>query len=103
MISWYSDSSCTEEPLHVFDPADERVDLRRGRVEVERRAGRRGHLVVQAHRPRAVVTDAHRDALLVENLTDVVRVDPVEHERDRPAALLRRRRADDPKPDDRRE
>src|SRR5258708_283123 len=106
MISWYIDCSCIspallapglypEEPLDDVQALDEGVDLGRRGVQIERRPRGRRNSIPDAHRPRAVVPDADRDALLVQDLADVVRVDVAEHERDRRPALLSRRRADD--------
>ena len=46
------------------------------------------------------MTDSHRDTSLVEQLAHVVRVDALECERDRPAAVLAGRRPDDAQPID---
>src|SRR6478609_1572448 len=101
MISWYIASSfmaatSAEEVADVVEAVDQRVHLAGRGVQVERRPGGRRNSVPQADRPRAVVADPDRDALLVEDLADVVRVDVTEREGDRRAAVDGRARADDP-------
>src|SRR3990170_2607359 len=103
MTSWYIESSFTipasssaEEVPYVLQAVDQCVDLGRRGVQIERRSRGRRNSVPQADRPCAVVADPYRDALLVEDLAHVVRVDVTQCERDRRATLLGRRRADDP-------
>src|SRR3989442_788075 len=90
MISWYIDSSCicspskrpigatsgrAEEFLRLPQPLDERVDVVAGVVEVQRRTRAGGHAEALVQRLGAVMAGAHRDAVSVEHLADVVRVD----------------------------
>src|SRR3954454_13158052 len=104
MTSWYIESSFTvlssrpsaEEVPYVLQAVDQSVDLGLRGVQIERRSRGRRNSVAEADRPRAVVADPDRDALLVEDLAHVVRVDVAEREGDRGAPLLGRRRADDP-------
>src|SRR5690242_14905997 len=103
MTSWYIESSFTvsarpsaEEVPYVLQALDQCVDLGRSGVQIERRSRGRGNSVPQADRPRAVVADPDRDALLVEDLAHVVRVDVTEREGDGRAPVLGRARADDP-------
>src|SRR3954470_9708782 len=103
MTSWYIESSFTfsaspsaEEVPYVLQTVDQRVDLGRRGVQIERRSRGRRNSVPQAHGAGAVVTDPDRDALLVEDLAHVVRVDVAEREGDRRAPVLGRGRADDP-------
>src|ERR1700761_2990179 len=101
MTSWYIESSFTRQPLpeevpYVLQPLDQGVALGRRGVQVERRPGGRGNSVPQADRPGAVVADPDGDALLVEDLAHVVRVDVTEGEGDRRAAVLGRVRPDHP-------
>ena len=72
-------------------PATSRSTSSANGVEVEARARRRRDAEPRHQRLRAVVAGADRDALPVEHLRDVVRVDPVDVERDDPGAALRRR------------
>ena len=98
MTSWYIESSFTashhhpsaEEVPYVLQAVDQGVDLGRRGVQIERRSRGRRNSVPQADRPRAVVADPDRDALLVEDLAHVVRVDVAEREGDRGAAVLGR-------------
>ena len=78
-----------------MQPVDQPVDLLGDRVEVEARARRRGDAEPRHQRLRAVVAGADGDAFPVEDLRDVVRVDPGDVERDDPGAALHRR-AEDP-------
>src|SRR5689334_20150146 len=103
MTSWYIESSFTvstrlsaEEVPYVLQPLDQCVDLGRRGVQIERRSRGRRNSVAEADGAGAVVADADRDALLVQNLAHVVRVDVAEGEGDRRTAVLGRRRADDP-------
>src|SRR3954470_24982975 len=105
MISWYSESrgrlipgSSSEVLPHLEQALDHRVDLLRGGVEVERRAGGGRHAEPLADRARAVVAGAYGDAARVEDLAHVVGVHPVDDERDRAAVLVGRVRPDDPHP-----
>src|SRR5689334_25271399 len=99
MTSWYIESSFTvstrlsaEEVPNVLQPLDQCVDLGRRGVQIERRSRGRGNSVPQADGSRAVVADADRDALLVEDLAHVVRVDVAQGEGDRGPAVLGRGR-----------
>src|SRR5438046_6205533 len=79
---------------HLTDgvqPVDELVDLLEDRVEVEARpvGSRNAELLHQ--RLAAMVPRPDRDALEVEDLRDVVRVDVFEIEGDDPRATLGRR------------
>src|SRR4051812_22679175 len=103
MTSWYIESSFTisarpsaEEVPYVLQPVDQSVDLGRRGVQIERRSRGRRNSVPQADGACAVMTHAYRDALLVQNLAHVVRVDVAQREGDRRAPVLGRRRADDP-------
>src|SRR5690242_8260116 len=94
MMSWYSASRSMgsvqlEVAAGVFQRLDERVDLRRGRVEVRRHARRGLHAEALVRRLRAVVTGTHCDAAGVQDLRDVVRVHALELEGDGAAALGR--------------
>src|SRR5690242_3236870 len=102
MTSWYMESSFTvsarpsaEEVPYVLQSVDQSVDLGRRGVQIERRSRGRRNSVPQADRAGAVVADPDRDALLVEDLTHVVRVDVTEREGDRRAPVLGRGRAND--------
>src|SRR5215204_2210432 len=79
------DFSRAEEPLV------EAVDVLLEGVEVEARSVRRRDAQPGHQRLAAVVARADRDALPVQNLRDVVRVDALHVERDDPGPLLRRR------------
>src|ERR1700722_20215389 len=103
MISWYIDSSCItppatldgtaafrslrssdpEELLRVPDPVSQRVDFLPGVVEVQDRPRTRLDAHGPVQRPVAVVARPDRDTAVVEHLADVVRMQPVERERDR--------------------
>src|SRR3954453_8824409 len=103
MTSWYMESSFTlsarpsaEEVPYVLQAVDQSVDLGLRGVQIERRSGGRRNSVAEADGPCAVVADADRDALLVEDLAHVVRVDVAQREGDGGPAVLGRRRADDP-------
>src|SRR5216683_5985296 len=87
-------SCCTEESLRITDPVGQRVHLGVGVVYVERGTGARLDAQCAVQRPGAVMAGAHSDAELVEYLTDIVRVNPVDVERHRPAAVLGRVRAE---------
>jgi hypothetical protein len=80
----------------LLDTRDQRVDLSRRRVEIGRRARRRGDAETLMDRPPAVVTGANRDTDGVKHLRDVVRVHLVEGEGDRAAALDRFGRPENP-------
>src|SRR5918996_3612983 len=102
MTSWYMESSFTvsarpsaEEVPYVLQAVHQSVDLGRRGVQIERRSRGRRNSVAEADRARAVVAHADRDALLVQDLAHVVRVDVPEREGDRGAALLGRGGADD--------
>ena len=75
-----------EHLLHVVEAADQRVDLGRRVVQVERRPRGRRYSEPQVERAGAVVPDPHGDAVhVVEDLPDVVGVDALQRERDRAA------------------
>src|SRR5260221_8733507 len=94
MTSRYSCSNSlisAEALLHLVQAGDEPVDLFGERVEVEARACRRRDPETRHQRLGAVVPGANRDALPVEYLRDVVRVDPGDVERDDSGPPLDRR------------
>ena len=93
-------SSDPEELLRVPDAVRQRVDFLAGVVEVQARPGTRLHAHGPVQRPGAVVTSPDRHAAVVEHLADVVRMQAVERERDRAAAVDRLLRAEDPQPVD---
>src|ERR687889_787111 len=103
MISWYMFSSCisgstshsSEELLGRANSVGEGVDVVVAGVHVERGAGGRRDAVAPHDGPGAVVPHPDGDAQVVEDLTDVVRVDAVDGERDRSPAGHGVRRADD--------
>ncbi|CAM5691565.1 hypothetical protein SALBM311S_11073 [Streptomyces alboniger] len=74
-----------EEVPYVLQPVDQSVDLGRRGVQIERRSRGRRNSVPQADGACAVMTHAYRDALLVQNLAHVVRVDVAQREGDRRA------------------
>ena len=76
--------------LDLVQPVDQAVDLLGDRVEVEARARRRGDAEARHQRLRAVVAGADGDALPVEDLGDVVRVDPGRRRRRRSRRGARR-------------
>src|SRR5215217_51367 len=90
MISWYIDSSCisgptshrSEELLGRANSVGQGVDVVVAGVHVERGAGGGRDAVAADDGPRAVVPDADGDAVVVEDLADVVRVDAVDGEGD---------------------
>jgi hypothetical protein len=77
-----------------MQPGDQSVNVGGGGVRGERRATGRWDAIPAADRLRAMVADPHGDAFRVEDLADIVRVDGVDGETDRPTPVLRRRRAD---------
>src|SRR5439155_14699242 len=79
----------SERLVDLVQAFDEAVDLLGDRVEVEARAVRGGDAEPGHQRLAAVVPGADRDALPVEDLGDVVRMDAVDLERDDPRAALR--------------
>src|SRR5262245_52764035 len=85
-----------EELLRAPDPGREGVHLVRGVVDRERRARGRGDTELPVQRPRAVMPDPDRDALVVEDLPEVVGVDAVDDERHCATAVLGGGRSDDP-------
>src|ERR1700678_634475 len=100
MICWYIDSTCitsphTEEALGVADCFRQGVDLFWGVVDVERGARACGHAQGPVQRRGAVMVGAHRDAELIEDLADVVRVHAGYVEGDRAAPVLGGQRAED--------
>src|SRR4051794_38879311 len=100
MISWYSESRSialihSEVLLGVLQPLDKCVYFARGRVEVRRHPRRALHAEALVRRLGAVVPGAHRDAAAVEHLRDVVRVNAVDLEGDRPTPRGRVSRAQD--------
>ena len=78
-----------------LDAGHQAVDLVEGVVDRERRPGRRRHPEPAVQRQRAVVSDAHGDAVVVKNLTDVVSVHAVDDERHRRSAIVHRCGSDD--------
>src|SRR5205807_7870039 len=100
MISWYMLStlisiSPLEVTLHVVETFHQAVDVVGGAVDVHGRSGGRRDAVAQAGRAGTVMPDAHSDTALVEQLTDVVRVNARQGERDGAAAVFTGRRPDD--------
>src|SRR3954471_4310386 len=87
--------------LGVLQPFDEGVYFAGGRVEVRRHPGRALHAEAPVRRLGAVVPRAYGDPAAVEDLADVVRMDPVDLERDGAAAQLRLLRAEHGQPADR--
>ena len=77
---------------HAPERAHQRVDLVASVVHRQRCARGRGHAEAIHDRLRAVMTGADGDALAIHDRPDVVRVHPVEHERQ--DAGLPPRRAD---------
>src|SRR5207253_10769849 len=77
-----------EELLGVPDPVRQGVYLVVGVVHVEGGPGAGLHAQRPVQRPGAVVPGAHRDAELVEYLPHAVRVDAVDLESHRAAAVL---------------
>src|SRR3954468_24175909 len=93
MMSWYIDSSCiscashrSEELLGRANSVGEGVDVVVAGVHVERRPRGGRNPVPPDDRPRAVVPHPDGDAVVVEYLPDVVRVDAVDGEGDRSPA-----------------
>src|SRR6266511_4777160 len=79
----------SERLVDLVQALDEAVDLLGDRVEVEARPVRGGDAESGHQRLAAVVSGADRDALPVEDLRDVVRMDALEVEGDDPGAPLR--------------
>ena len=77
--------------MGLVQTVDEPVDLVRDRVEVEARAIRRCDAEPGHQRLAAVVPGANGDAVHVEDLRDVVRMDAFDVERDDSRAPVRRR------------
>src|SRR5258708_3639665 len=77
--------------MYGDQPVDELVDLLLHRVQIETRAVRCGYAELLHQRLTAVMAGANRDALHVENLRDVMRMDPLDVERDDACAPLGRR------------
>jgi MFS family permease len=73
-----------DELERVHEP----LDILRGVVSRERRARGRRYAELAHQRLRAVMPGAHTHPLAPEDLTDVVRVGPLERERDERTALL---------------
>src|SRR5438128_2790573 len=96
LVHWgpASNSPRSERLLDLVQALDEAVDLLGDRVEVEARPVRGGDAEPGHQRLTAVVPGADRDALPVEDLGDVVRMDALDVERDDPGAPLRRRPKD---------
>src|SRR5690606_1537355 len=104
MTSWYicsmrmgSDRSAhSEELLRLAHRRHQLVDLVEGVVDREGGPRGGGHAEAAHQRPRAVVPDADRHTLAVEDLAHVVGVDADHHERHRATALDVLGGADDP-------
>src|SRR4051794_34667495 len=101
MMSWYIDSSCISTTSHRSgellgraNSVGESVDVVVAGVHVEGRPGGRRHPVAPDDGPRAVVPDADGDAVVVQHLADVVRMDALHGEGDRSPAGHRVRRPD---------
>src|SRR5882757_10525201 len=84
----------TEELHRVPNACHETVDLVQRVVHGERRPRRRGDAESPMQRPRAVVTHPYCDAVVIEDLSDVVSVDALDHERHWRAPVLQRLRSD---------
>src|SRR5689334_708601 len=84
-----------EDRLHLLDALDQGVDLVHRGVHTERRSRGRRYSVPHADRTSAVMTGAHGDALLVEQLRDVVRMNALERKGDRGATVDGGGRPDD--------
>jgi SanA protein len=84
-----------EDPPGVVEPLDQAVDLFAGRVGAEAGAGGGGDPEAFHQRLRAVVPGADSDTVAVEDLGDVVGVDSVDFEGDRPEAIGPLRRSED--------
>jgi hypothetical protein len=69
-----------EHPPRALDRGGEPVDLVERVVERERGARSRRHPKELHHRHRAVMAGADRDAVLVEDRAEIVRVHPVDDE-----------------------
>src|SRR5699024_10576113 len=85
----------SKELLGLLDGVDKAVDLLHGVVEVERCPCRRLYVHATVQWPRAVVTHADGHALIVENLTQVMRVDTIHGEAQGAATVLRGGRTHD--------
>ncbi len=83
-----------EAVADLADDFDQQVDFGRRVVEVEAGPGAGGDAEAVVERPRAMVAGADGDALLVEQLGDVVRVGLVEREAHEAGAVLGRRAED---------
>src|SRR3954462_4725566 len=102
MISWYMFSSCisgstshsSEELLGRANSVGEGVDVVVAGVHVEGRPRRRRDPVAPDDGPRAVVPHPDGDAVVVEDLAHIVRVDALDGEGDRSPAGHGVRRAD---------
>jgi len=77
--------STAENPAYFVDARDQRVDVRGRVVQRERRARRAIDTVPLHQRHRAVMPRAYRDAAIVEDRADVVRMDAVERKERMPA------------------
>ena len=107
MISWYNESTSIvgldipsphllpEVLLRTYQRSNQRIYVRRRRVQVERRPRGGLHAEPLVCGFRAVVPRSHSDPPRVEQLGDVVRVHTVESEADGSTAHLSVLRADD--------
>src|SRR5699024_1330936 len=91
-------TSHSEELLRTSYRPVEGLDLVECVVQRERCPHRGLHTEATVQGPRAVMADAHRDAVVVEHLAHVVGVDTVHHERHRPTAVDGVGGPDDPDP-----
>src|SRR3954452_17958099 len=94
MMSWYIDWSCisgstshsSEELLGRANSVGQGVDVVVAGMHVEGRPGRRRDPVAPDDGPRAVVPHPDGDAVVVEHLAHVMRVDALDGEGDRSPA-----------------
>src|SRR5581483_2108109 len=88
-------TSAGEEPDDLPEAGGEGVDVLGRREDREARPGRRRDVEPLVERHRAVVAGPDADPEAVEDLGDVVGVDPRQVEGDDPAPLLGRRTVED--------
>src|SRR4029079_10081699 len=78
-----------EYPPDLVEAACQLVDVVGRRVDAEAGPGRRGQIEPLVERHRAVMAGPHRDAVAVEDLGDLVRMDARQVERHDTAAAIR--------------
>ena len=88
LIQRQNGAGASQVLLDLVQAVDQPVDLLGDGVEVEARARGRGDAEASHQRLGAVVAGADGDALPVEDLRDVVRMDPGDVERDDPGTPL---------------